>query len=275
MYFYFKNESEIITRIFDLIEEFFKIFFTRGKFIKAAEEHSKLGFYEQPNVPFESYKDDAEDVKKINDLKESLLALHQQCDFSWIKEVTAEIRGHVRAVARMIGYIKNYSPIDYFDHFSDLKFFQHYADYGLIEHGDKKVLQDQLNKVLYEFAENSAVGTKVLAAKCILKGNTKFFYLPDYIRKLYADNAIELISKLRPLQEEKALARNLQLSRALYIRCSPLFPERTDSSYVHRICRNLLGACNTYHYNEVLFSVFHEICYEGWPQLFTSLILPI
>jgi hypothetical protein len=277
LYFSLVNETIAIKKLFDLLEDIFQIFFTSQKLLNAANEFSEEELHELALNKTCLYED-AKDTEKINNLKQALSNLLLQYRNSWIKMSDLEACEKNALVERIAEGFKGISlSVDFFYYFSNLKFYQSYLEFGFIEHGTRKVLKDQLDKQLYEFAESGMMGNgrKVLAAIYIYRKKTKSKGLPDYVGKLYARNAIMLVKERQSLCEMQYLDerdRLLQLSRSLFIYYSKSLFHLINSKYVSELCTKLKSACDRFKYDTDLFSTFHEICYERFPNLFKDLI---
>jgi hypothetical protein len=267
-----KEESENVKRFFDVLEEYFRIFHTREDLSKAMENLSPKEIHCLAEYKYLEYKLESGEVDRIRDLANLLESIKNEISSSSIGNDAFMIIDAIVNDVMQISLIR-----DYFVYHSNWEYCKRMALLGLTEHGDKKILQAQLNEQLKKFIPETLEGeTNVVTAFQILKFNTYNIYLSDYVRKIFAKSAIELASTVNPpAEQQQVLDENFERNRILFFHYSKYFFKRTSPFYVRRLCTKLISACKRYNYTEKLFSALYEICFESNSHLFADLISPI
>jgi hypothetical protein len=266
-YFSFQNETKTVKEFWDLVEEFYRIFFKAKSYIDNILNVSAAQLYDIAVQTIQGEEDDPEDVKRMNDLKRSL-GLFRQSQ----RDIVNEPQEFLRISTEVIADVMKSIPLceRYLCYYSDLRYIYDFSVLGLVEHGTPEVLKAQLDKKLDEFTME--VGVELLAAYFIYRENTKFFHLLDYIREKYASIAIEIATMPITPHKQEILIKNHQHYRYLLKLHADIVPKdilRSRDGFA--LCSNLKILCLT-NFNEILIFTFHDICYRFHPELFKGLV---
>jgi hypothetical protein len=266
-YFSFPKESKIAKEFWDLVEDFYRIFFKMKTYSNQVQRVSAGLLYDIALQNITGEEDDPEDVKRIKDLKSSLSLLKQR-----LEENRNEPQEFLRISAELISDIMKNIPLreKYLCYFSDLSYIYGFSKLGLTEHGTQEVLKTQLDKHLDEFTKGG--GLNLLAAYYIYRENINFFHLLDYVREKYASIAIEIATMpITPQRRQILLKKHQHYRSLLELHADVVSKDILTSRDGFLLCSNLKILCLS-NFDEILFSTFHDICYRYHSELFKGLI---
>jgi hypothetical protein len=266
-YLSLQYETELLKEVYDLLEEHFKILLREESLRKAVENLSAHEIYGKAIAKYQDYNLNPEDTITINKVINSLAM--------WQEKIKSEPSSDILKIIYKYNHdVISFPPSENFFYYcSELKYAQMFVTFGLIEHEGKRILQAQLDARLDKFVTGGGLETvdyyQMIAAHTILRQNTKYYCLLDYIRKFFVNRAIKLASKKDlPFEERQVFIINFENSRLLYFK---IHHNQSAPNSLKKQCQKLLNAFNTYNYDEDLFSIFHELCYEKHPEFFTGL----
>jgi hypothetical protein len=254
LYFSIKDETEEVKKLLDLIEEYYKFFFSmhaiddkiKKSSIYELESHIRRCGEKEEGISPEAL------VKKAKIIK--LISKVHSYEF---RDVIYRITEFTRTTM-------------YISHVLELKKKQLYSKFGLKEHGSEEELNTQLDNELEIFNPKTSDVTLIHAADYIRSSNQKYYSDPLEFYIIWRKNcmAIYCAMSLRGTAEQQALIER----HGIYYRLSRYFStgfiyEAYDER--HDLCKNMIKYV---HQNNLTTTVnFFELCYEKHSELFADI----